>query len=299
MKLGWTTLLLLLLASGAPAAPDEAAQLQFADGLFRRGIFDMALKEYMLFLETFPSNAAADAVWFRSGECYREMGNRVAADRAYSRVQAAAASPHRHRASLRRAELFSDSGQVEGAVALLRTLLGEKPPADIAADACFRLASGLEKLGRPAEAVSVHERLARDYPESPFVPFSLLALGGLASAAPGGDAKAEALFVKAAEKAVDLRVGAEAWYQLGNLYYRGSNYVKSAYAFDQLFSRFGTDTRVGPARLQAAWAYHRAGRHADAVTLADRALAAGDPPPGGLALPGRQMRPPAAAQRRG
>ncbi len=280
MKFGWSTLALLVLTLEAPAsAPDETAQLQFADGLLRRGIYDMALKEYMVFLDTFPSNAAVDAVWFRSGECYREMGNRVAADRAYSRVQALPASPHRFRASLRRAELSMDSGQGDAAVTMLRALLGQKTPADIAADASFRLASALEKLNRPAEAIPVYERLTRDYPESPFLPYAWLALGGLATGTSGGgDARAEALFLKAAEKSTDLRVGAEAWYQLGNLYYRGSNYVKSAYAFDQLFTRFGSDTRVGPARLQAAWAYQRSGRHADAVALADRALAAGDPP---------------------
>jgi TolA-binding protein len=303
MKLGWSMFLLLLLARGGVAAvPDETSQLQFADGLFRRGIYDMALKEYMVFLETYPSNTVADAVWFRSGECYREMGNRVAADRAYSRVQALPASPQRFRAGLRRAELFVESGQHEPAVAMLQALLADKPPPDIAADACFRLAGALEKLGRPAEAVPLYERLSRDYPDSPFIPYTLLALGGLVMAAPGGDARAEALFVKAAEKAADPRVGAEAWYQLGNLYYRGSNYVKSAFAFDQLFTRFGTDTRVSPARLQAAWAYHRAGRHADAVTLADRALAAGDPPRDGwlyLAANGdRQLQRYAASETR-
>ncbi len=171
-----------------------------------------------------------------------------------------------------------DSGHVEDSAAMLKSLLDEKPPADIASDACFRLASALEKLKRPGEAVPVYERIVKDYPESPFLPYTLLALGGLALANPGGDARAEVLFVQAAEKPADPRVGAEAWYQLGNLYYRSSNYVKSAFAFDQLFTRFGTDTRVAPARFQAAWAYHRAGRYADAVTLADRALTAGDSP---------------------
>jgi cellulose synthase operon protein C len=303
MKLGWTTLMLLLLALGAPAAaPDESAQLQFADGLFRRGIYDMALKEYMLFLETYPSNAAADAVWFRSGECYREMGNRVAADKTYARVQAMPASPQRFRAALRRAELLLDSGQTDAAAALLQALLGDKPPPEIASDACFRLAGALEKLNRPAEAVPLYERLARDYPESPFIPYTFLALGGLSSGSPGGEPRAEGFFTKAAEKSTDPRVGAEAWYQLGNLYYRGSNYVKSAFAFDQLFTRFGTDTRVAQARFQAAWAYQRAARYADAVALADRALAAGEAPRDGwlyLAANGdRQLQRHAAAAAR-
>ncbi len=276
MKQAWTTVILLLALAGGAAAQDETASIQFADGLFRRGIYDMALKEYMLFLETYPTSALADAVWFRSGECYREMGNRIAADKAYSRVLAVAGSAHRFRAALRRAELFVESEQPEAAIGMLRELLAEKPPPEVAADATFRMAAALETLGRPAEAMPVYEKLVRDYPQSSFHPYALLALGGLLAAAPGGAARAEALFALAAEKAPDPRVGAEAWYQLGNLHYAGSNYVKSAYAFDQLFTRFGTDPRVGPARLQAAWSYHRAGRHADAVRLADQVLAAGD-----------------------
>jgi TolA-binding protein len=279
MKSGWIMAWLLLLAAAAYAAsPEETAQLQFADGLFRRGIRDLALKEYMLFLEKYPASESADAVWFRSGECYREMGNRVAADAAYGRVAAMPGSANRFRALLRRAELSTESGRDEAAAGLLRGLLAEKPPADIAADAVFRLAAALEKLGKPGEAAASYERVLRDYPASPFVPYANLALGGLAVAGQGGDARAEPFFAKAAEAGADARVSAEAWYQLGNLYYRGSNYVKSAYAFDQLFNRFGTDSRVAPARLQAAWSYHRAGRHADTVKLADLALATNEPP---------------------
>jgi TolA-binding protein len=304
MKFGWLTACLLALAAASfgAATPEETAQLQFADGLFRRGIQDLALKEYMLFLEQYPGSASADAVWFRSGECYRAMGNRVAAERAYARVAAMPGSANRFRATLRRSELFADSGQDELAAAMLRALLDEHPPADIAADAAFRLASALEKMNKPAEAAAAYERVVRDYPGSPFVSYSLLALGGLAATGPGGDAGAEPLFLKAAEKAVDLRVGAEAWYQLGNLHYRGSNYVKSAYAFDQLFTRFGTDSRVGPARLQAAWAYHRAGRHADTVKLAEQAIAAREAPADGwlylIANSERQLQHNAAAATR-
>jgi TolA-binding protein len=278
MKLGWLAALMLSLTAALGAVPDETAQLQFADGLFRRGIYDMALKEYMRFLESYPAGTETDLVWFRSAECYRQMGNRVAADRAYGRVQEKAGSPHRFRAFLRRAELALEAGQPEAAVEMFRTLLAEKPPADIAADACFRLAGAFEKLNRPAEAAAQYERLVRDYPQSPFLSFACLALGGLAASAPGADARAESYFAKAAEKAADPRVGAEAWFQLGHLYYRGSNYVKSAYAFDQLFSRFGSDARAGEARFPAAWACHRTGRHADAVQLAEKALAAGEPP---------------------
>jgi TolA-binding protein len=279
MKFGWTTACLLLIAAALRAAsPEETAQLQFGDGLFRRGIHDMAIREYMVFMEKYPESASADAVWFRSGECYRAMGNRLAADRAYSRVAAMPGSAHRFRAVLRRAELAMDAGQDESAAGMLRGLLAESPPAEVAADATFRLATALEKLNQPEAAAAAYDRVVRDYAASPFHPYSLLALGGLAVAGQGGDSRAEPLFLKATEKAPEPRVGAEAWYQLGALYYRGSNYVRSAFAFDQLFIRYGSDVRVAPARLQAAWAYHRAGRHADTVKLADEVLAAREAP---------------------
>lgn len=289
MRRVWTIFLLLSAAAlgaaeppaPAPAGPDEAAAVQFADGLFRRGIYDMAIKEYMLFLEQFPTSALADAIWFRSGECYREMGNRVAADRAYSRVQAMSGSAHRFRAVLRRAELFAAAGQPESAAGLLQALLADSPPADVAADALFRLAGALDAMGRPADVAPVYERLLREHPGSPFEPYAWLALGTLAAERPDGAAKAEAWLTRAAEKAGDARVAAEAWFQLGHLHYRGSNYVKSAYAFDQLLTRFGSDLRAESARLPAAWACHRAGRHADAVALADQALAAGARPSDG------------------
>ena len=58
-----------VLLAGAVAAlalvPDE--QLQFADGLYKRGMYDVAIREYLQFLAA--TNAPqADVVYYRIGE---------------------------------------------------------------------------------------------------------------------------------------------------------------------------------------------------------------------------------------
>ena len=66
-------------AAGQQLAEDE--QLQFAAGLFSRGMYDLASREYEAFLKAAPqsTNAAVANYWI--GECARLQTNAAAADR--------------------------------------------------------------------------------------------------------------------------------------------------------------------------------------------------------------------------
>ena len=61
----------------------EAERLQFADGLYARGMYEHAAKEYEAFLNDFPKSAKLDVVHYRLGESYRELGNVTAADKEF------------------------------------------------------------------------------------------------------------------------------------------------------------------------------------------------------------------------
>lgn len=265
------SVLVALLSAASALALTEQEQAQFADGLYVRGIYDMALKEYMGFLDAYPQSALVDAVWFRAGECYRELGNRIAADRAYAKVQAMPESPHRFRAAFRRAELLADGGDWQGAVDAFAALLAQAPPPDIAAGAIYQTGLGLQKLGRSAEALPQFEKLAAEHPGSPFYAYALMALADACAGQSNQSARAEELYLKVAENPPTNRLGAEAWFRLGDLYFRRADYARSAHAYEQLQTRYPGDIRAADARLPAAWAFHNAGRHADAIRLCEEA----------------------------
>ena len=57
------------------AVPLDAAvaQLDFANGLYMRQFFDMALVEYIRFTQKFDNHPLADEVYYRMGECQRQL----------------------------------------------------------------------------------------------------------------------------------------------------------------------------------------------------------------------------------
>ena len=104
---------LLAAAAWASAAPalTAAEQLAFADGIYTRGLHESAVGEYLALLRDFPDAPEAAAALFRTGECYRQLGNAQGAERFYRRVAAEhPGTPLADRAELRRAELEIDAG---------------------------------------------------------------------------------------------------------------------------------------------------------------------------------------------
>jgi tetratricopeptide (TPR) repeat protein len=281
MRAAWVATVGVLLVGAGAAALDRAEQLQFADGLYSRGMYELAIREYLSFLAGATNGASADLALYRIAESYRHLGNRVAADAAYKRVYAEHPTGEYHfRAGLRRAELALDAGQSDAAIALLQAMVKESPPADMAAGALYLLGSALNKAGRQNEAAEHYERLLAEHPGSPFGSYAALALGAIRAAQPNLAARAAALFQMAATNPASPRVGAEAWFQLGELYYREKQYEASARAYDKLTALYPNDDRVPESRLQMAWAFHHAGLYAEALQRVQAALA-GTPPAAG------------------
>lgn len=274
--------LLAAAAGAATLAPEE--RLQFADGLYARGMYDVASKEYGSFLEDFPDSPKADVAHFRLGECYRQMGNLPAAERHFRKVFTDyPKSDFRLRAGFRRADLFMEIEQYADASALFRVVLGEEPPDAIASASEFFLAVAESRLGKRGEAVRIFERVISRYPETKFCSYALLKLGEIlsrpgaedaagAEEAPRDPVRALSLFEKAAATPASDRVAAEALYQMAELHFRQGDFEKSAAAYRKLLNSYPEDERCADARLRSTWAAHNAGLFAEALERADAAL---------------------------
>jgi len=272
MKVLRSIAFVLLVACYAQADPvTNAERLQLADGLYSRGMHELALAEYEAFLKDFPDSKQGDVVLFRLGECCRLLGRKVEAERAFRRVLSDfPASEFRHQAGFRRAGLFLDVGNPEDALTLFDKVLAEKPPTDMAAACLYYCAEALLKLEKPAEAVGRLEKLRTEHPGTDFHSYALLKLGSLY--------KDEARSLEAYEAVVKApgsdRVAAEALFQTAEIYFRKGDYEKSAEAYRKLMVSFPTDQRAGEARLQAAWAAHNAGLYAEALRITGEMLKA-------------------------
>lgn len=281
MKQAVSFLLLLGVAGSLQAAAqtDLAAsdRLRFADGLYVRGLYDLAAKEYLALIRDEPPGVPLDTVLFRIGECNRHLGRREMAERYYKRlVNDYPDSPHRALAGFRRAELYVSSGQYLDAVNLLRALLETRPPDDVAASVHYYLGWCLDKLRLRNEAEGHLKTVIERFPESPFFTYACLALAELygREGKPASDVRA--LYRQAAERPTTARSGAEALFQWAEHAFRAGDYAESADAYEALLRRYPEDERLPEARLQIAWAFLKAGRYEATRKLAEEQLAAGD-----------------------
>jgi tetratricopeptide (TPR) repeat protein len=257
--------------TGSGLEPQE--QVQFADGLYARGMWEVALKEYQTSLEQKADREGVEAVFYRMGECCRALGRMAEAEQHYERAYRGNSDSEYHfRAGLRRAELMEKAGRSGDQIALLETLLTQTPPPELGAACRYALGAALEKAGRQDEAVAAYQAVVSHYPGTPFLSYAALSLGSLARQKEGGLGRAEEFFRMAASNAVSPRLNAEAWFQLGDVYFRQKQYEKSARAYETLATLHPADERVPASRLPAAWAFYNAGLYAEAFNLCQEAL---------------------------
>lgn len=273
---------IFLLALPAPAQSiSDDDRLTFADGLFSRGLYDLAAREYEAFLAKSPANPKADSAHFRLGESLRRQKDYRAAEKKFKYVfEHYPNSEFRLKAGFRRADLFMELGQFDAAAELFDIVLKQNPPADVAAASLYFRSVALQKLGRDPEAVQILEDLRTRYTTSEYSAYAMLSLGelyggGVTRLVQSNPDKALAYFKAVAAKPLTPRVGAEALFQLGDLYFRQKAYDKSAEMYRSLISTYPDDTRSAESRMNAAWSSLNAGLYAEALQMASAALEAG------------------------
>lgn len=253
-------------------ALDPQEQLQFADGLYARGMWEVALKEYQSCLDT--NRPGSDAVFYRMGECYRALGKTAEAEQYYEWAgQGASDSDYRFRAGLRRAELMEQAGRAEDQVQLLVSLLTQNPPPELGAACRYALGAAHEKGGRRDDAMEAYEAVLSRHPGTPFVSYAALSLAGLVRQKESGLPRAEGLFMLVATNALSPRLGAEAWFQLGDVYFRQKQFEKSARAYEKLTTLYPKDERTVQAALPMAWAFYHAALYAEVLKTGEAAAA--------------------------
>lgn len=260
----------VLTATGEISTGD---QIQLADGLYDRGMYELAVREYTSVLTTVTNHVRSAEVVYRVGESYRQMKRMAKAVEYFAKVESAyPSSPFRFKAALRRAEILDGANKTTELFELLDATLAAKPPPDIAASALFLQGGALSKVDRRDAAAISYGNIVSDYPGTALYTYALLALGGLKAAEPGGSEKAIELYRIAAAKPATPRVGAEAWFQIASVCFQDKAYIRSVEAFDKLFELYPADSRIGEARLPRAWALYYSKMPADALRLVEVAI---------------------------
>lgn len=262
--------------AAAAAAPVD--QVQFADGLFSRGLYDLAVREYLA-AATNGAAGASDVASYRAAECFRLMGQPERAAELYRQVaDQQPAGRYAGRAAFRHAELAVTGGQYAEAVDRFEAVMKAQPAPDLAAPALYYLGYAQHKLDRASKAEKAFERLVREFPDSPYAVWGRVELAGLLMRRDGPDAEIRELLGAALRGGAGQRAGAEALYLLGDQAFRKGDFAASADAYARLLKEYPQDARAGESLLSAAWAHYRAQRPAPALEIVERGLAAAGAP---------------------
>lgn len=254
-------------------------QVRFADGIYLRGFHETAVGEYLAFLRDFSGHEQTPAVLYRTGECYRQMGNQAGAERFYRRVaDEYPESPQAARAALRRAEFALADGRADESRTLLKALLKAKPPADTAAAASYYLGLAHQKAGDKAAASAAFTDVLKKHGDSPHAAYAALELAVLHAADKANDAQMTAWFETAVQTASTPSAKAEALFRWGDWAYRQGRYQLAADTFQSLLVELPGERRARDAGLASAWSLYYLDRTPEALEAAERLAAdAADP----------------------
>ena len=267
----------------AAPALTAAEQLQFADGIYTRGLHESAVGEYLALLRDFPDAPEAAAALFRTGECYRQLGNAQGAERFYRRVAAEhPGTPLADRAELRRAELEIDAGKPTDAADRLRALRTRDRSADLspalepdtAAAAAYELGRALRDAGDADAAQAAWEELLATGADSAYLGFAALDLAALrADSAPHAD-RIPGWYATAAEKAATPGAKAEALYRWGEWSFKRGDHAAAADTLRALRTEAPSSRRARESALLLGWSLYYLDRAPEALDLADEAESA-------------------------
>ena len=245
-------------------------RMQFADGLYIRGMYDMAAQEYKKISVEYPDNPRMDVVLFRLGECWRQTGDATASESCYARVVSQFPdSEFRFKALLRRAEIARKGGRLPEAAALLKGLMRQDVPVTLKPATAYELGCVYAEMDRNEDAEKTFRELLKSYPDSSYTGFAAMELAGLLKDREESEAEILELYKMAAEQSSSERMSAEAWLRLADAAFQNKDYKEAARAYEQIITKYRgmlDDPRV---QLQVAWTYYHAGRYADALHMID------------------------------
>ncbi len=167
----------------APAAETEAPdrrQLDYANGLFARKLYDLAVPEYEKFLGQYPSAVSRASAYFYLGQCYRAL-NKTAASRTsfQSVVDQYGESEFAGPAAYGVAEILFNQKDYAGAMALFHRSAAKAKEAQLALSARYFEARCLENLDRKDDAANLYLQVVEAKNPNPYREDARMAAGSI------------------------------------------------------------------------------------------------------------------------
>jgi TolA-binding protein len=170
----------------SPPGETEGAdrrQLDYANGLFSRKLFDLAAPEYEKFLGQYPSAAGRASAFFYLAECYRSLNKTAAARTSFQNVlDNFPDSEFGGPAAYGVAEILFTQKDYGGALPLFHKAAAKSKEAALALSARYFEARCLENTDRKDEAQNLYQQVAEMKNPNPYREDARMAAGTIALA---------------------------------------------------------------------------------------------------------------------
>jgi len=262
-------LAVLMLGNGQGSFALEPVQAQqFADGLYAREMYDMAIKEYQKILGEAPTYPKLDVVLYRLGEAHLKMGKKAEAEIYYRQLaERFPRSSYYFRSQLRAAELLVQKQKYTEALKVLDQAAGQNPSADMKPGIDFYRGLCRKNLKQTDGAIaSFRAVIAQE--KNAYSSLAAVELARILQVKGGQDDELLKLYRIAADNPSSANLAAEVEFLTGALYYRQKKFDQSADAFHRLMTTYPDHPRATECRLSAAWSYHNTGAFNTALDLA-------------------------------
>jgi TolA-binding protein len=165
--------------SGAAVDPVQA-DLDVANSLYARKMYDYAIVEYEKFLISHPSAPGRDMALFRLGECHRMLGNDERARENYEKiVREFHKGEFAGSAAYRVGEFLYAEEKYDLALHQFQLAAAEVTTDEIRLSARYNAARSLDRLKRPEEAAKAFSQVAAVEKNNPYRDYALLSLANL------------------------------------------------------------------------------------------------------------------------
>lgn len=259
-----------------PAAADspEERQIDFANGLFRKGYYDMAAEQYRAYLQDYPNGQFATDALLRLAESeyaaqrYEPALNAINSFLAADVADAAA----RARASARKGEILYRLKKYDEAQAALLPLTTDDAHPDARASALYYLGKLHFDAGDLAAAQTTLKALIESAPTSPLMPFARYQLAFVYLALDQPE-HAAIEFSEAANSSTDKHLRMECRFRAAETYDKIGWFDAAVTAYQDLHQQFPNTPYADRAQYGYAWALYHAAKYDEALDAANRFIA--------------------------
>lgn len=269
-------------------SPKEQQDLDFADGLYQRGLYDAAARQYGEFIKNHPKSAQLETVYFRRGESLYQQSNALAQEdivkSKVSLIEARGAfqdyinkfptGSKLHESLLRIGEISYKANDPDNAAVSLDRVIQETKDNSLLEAALFYSARSLEKQDKIDESEKRYHQLRDTFRKGQYAAYATYLLAEMMEKNNKNQEAADLLndlWQNAAAYTIpaDSTLVQDAQLRAAQMLYKMNKFEEASKAYQAYSQANPGGENMAKALYGAAWAEYQAQDYAEALQIAE------------------------------